>query len=102
MKTRNIGMNRGRPRIWLQNGELTDNGIKHGDRFDIEIGTNWLRIRIDPEGARKIAGKPGREIIDIAGKVVEAAFDSNHQQFYIVKKPDGIVLEGTLADPANR
>lgn len=84
MHTRKIGMNKGARRIWLQNGELTDHGIKHGDRFDVYPGDNELLIKINPEGKRKIAGKPGREIIDMAGKVVTSSFDDDVDTFQII------------------
>jgi DNA (cytosine-5)-methyltransferase 1 len=94
MKTRNIGMNKGKRRIWLQNGELTDNGIHHGMRFDAVPSGNVLEIIINPEGKRKIAGGPDRPIIDMAGKIVTDAFGDDVASFTIEKFAKGIRLVG--------
>lgn len=94
MSIRNIGVNRGKRRIWLQNGELTDNGIFHGMRFDVTPEDNALLITINPDGARKIAGKPDRPIIDMAGKIVTDSFDDSVTSFEIIRQANGIRLAG--------
>ena len=94
---RKIGMNRGKRRIWLEGSELTQHGINHGMRYDIATGINWLRIIINPEGKRKIAGKPNRPIIDMTGRTVEAAFHPDVEHFEIVKTDTGIALKAVEA-----
>lgn len=63
--TRNIGKNRGKPRLWLEGAILTECGFKHGDRWEISERIDHFLIRKDVEGNRRIAGTPERPIIDI-------------------------------------
>lgn len=71
MITRKIGMNKGKNRIWLEGAVLTDHGIQHGMRFDVINSPNSLVILIDPDGKRKIAGKPDRPIIDMSAATID-------------------------------
>jgi len=65
--TRKIGRNRGKPRLWIEGAALVEAGLDHGNRWNlVTTSTGFLIVR-HPEGKRKIAGKPGRPIIDIAG-----------------------------------
>jgi hypothetical protein len=72
--TRKIGMNRGKVRLWLEGAILNTNGFKHGDRFDVFTHGTSLEIVRNPEGKRKISGKPGREVIDMSAGTITAAF----------------------------
>ena len=72
--TRKIGLNRGKRRIWLEGKVLTDNGIKHGMRFDIEHAHNRLTIMAGKNGQRKIAGTTDRPIIDMSGATITQSF----------------------------
>lgn len=72
MITRKIGTNRGKNRIWLEGAVLTDNGIYHGMRFNVISAPNSLVIAIAHDGKRKIAGKPGRPIIDMSAGTIDA------------------------------
>jgi hypothetical protein len=89
-------MNRGKRRIWLEGNELLQNGIKHGDRYSIISGHNWLSICINSDGRRKVAGAPGRPIIDMTGATVTEAFSDDVEYFEILSTPGntGIVLKG--------
>ena len=69
--TRKIGTNRGKNRIWLEGAVLTDNGIYHGMRFNVINSPNSLVIQIAHDGKRKIAGKPGRPIIDMSAATID-------------------------------
>lgn len=74
VKTLNIGSNRGKARLWIEGSFLRDAGFAHGDRYDVTVlPGRGLSIVHNPNGKRKIAGKPGREIIDITGKVLNQA-----------------------------
>ena len=92
MKTRKVGMNKGRPRIWLEGAELTDNDIKHGMRFNVETFDGIIRIIIDDDGKRKIAGTPARPVIDMTGRIIECANLIAGDHFTITKRKDGIEL----------
>lgn len=75
--TRNIGFNKGRPRLWLEKAILTDNGFKVGDKITVSIeAVGRMNIDVNPEGNRKVSGKGDRPIIDLTGKILEeAGFD---------------------------
>jgi len=65
--TRKIGTNRGKPRLWIEGNVLVDAGLDYGQRWDFVATKEGFNIVRNPEGSRKIAGKPGRPIIDITG-----------------------------------
>lgn len=65
--TRKIGRNRGKPRLWIEGRALVEAGLDHGALWTLEVKPYGLSIRGNPEGTRKVAGKPGRPIIDIIG-----------------------------------
>lgn len=82
--TRNIGQNRGRPRVWLEGSILLDNGFDHGKQWTISyellaLSTGTVTAMVlslyDATGKRKIAGSAKRPIIDIVGGAIEHAFD---------------------------
>ena len=73
--TRKIGLNRGKARLWLEGRILSDNGFSHGDAYHVETIPGQITITLHSMGSRKIAGKIGREIIDMSGATVSDAFD---------------------------
>ena len=62
--TRKLGSNRGKTRLWLEGAILESHGWKPGDRFDVIWIDGVMRYAKYAEGQRKVAGKPGRPIID--------------------------------------
>ena len=72
---RNIGQNRGAPRLWLEKSILTDFGWSKGDRFSCVFGTGFVQYVRDPEGKRKVAGVEGRPIIDTNTPKLATALD---------------------------
>lgn len=71
--SRNIGQNRGKPRLWLEKAILADNGFTFGARFNVEkLKDKSLVIELHAEGARRVSGAEGRPIIDInSGDILE-------------------------------
>lgn len=75
---RKRGLNRGKPRLWIEGKHLIAAGFNPGDRWTLvqtEVGFN---ICADSEGKRKIVGKGAKPIVDITGanlgeKVASAA-----------------------------
>lgn len=63
--TRKLGINRGKPRLWLEGKILLDNGFNKGDNWSLDLINNGFIIKLASEGTRKIAGTPERPIIDI-------------------------------------
>ena len=78
---KNIGQNRGKPRIWLQNQEVSAAGLKAGDRFDVHLKGGTVTIRANPDGSRVVSGKENKAtgqvnpIIDINSQELLALFD---------------------------
>ncbi|WP_299356087.1 hypothetical protein [uncultured Shimia sp.] len=68
--TRKIGANRGKPRLWLEGKVLVSAGLDHGNRWNLVPVEGGLDLVRSDDGKRKIAGKPGRPIIDLAGASV--------------------------------
>lgn len=64
---RKRGMNRGRPRIWLEGKILREAGFFRGAKFKICTHDASLELVFDPEGKRKVSGKADKPIIDIMG-----------------------------------
>lgn len=81
---RRVGMNRGKPRIWIEGKILTEAGFKPGDRYDFD-GT---RITRNPEGKRKISGKGDRPIVDISGRAVPEGMTHFEQ----IIEGDGVLI----------
>lgn len=76
---RNIGANtrngKTKTRLWIEGSDLNDCGWFNGDRYHLtyhggDIG--MIRLCRATDGKRKIAGKPGRPIIDICTDKVGA------------------------------
>lgn len=70
--TRKRGMNRGKPRLWIEGKHLTEAGFKRGDRFRLTFiemrapGTHAV-IEKTSNGNRTVSGKGDSPIIDIVG-----------------------------------
>ncbi len=90
--TRKIGFNRCKARIWLEGKILTNAGIFHGMRFNVINSPNSLVIVIDPDGKRKIAGKPDRPIIDMSGATITDSFSNYTREVTVEVGRIGISL----------
>ena len=62
--TRKLGANRGKTRLWLEGAILSTHGWTTGAKFDVILIDGVLKYVKNPNGKRKVAGKPGRPIID--------------------------------------
>jgi len=83
IKTLNVGKNRGKSRVWIENGPLTAYGWTRGTRYNVipleaidelsqdsdNVGAILLE-RDDDEGKRKVAGTDTRPIIDLCNNQV--------------------------------
>lgn len=52
-----MGANRGKPRIWLENLEVSSAGLNRGDRYDIRIKGGVVSLQANPDGSRVVSGK---------------------------------------------
>lgn len=64
--TRKIGLNRGKPRLWLEGKLLTEAGFEHGENWTLTQRRGGITIEADADGKRRISGKADRPVIDIA------------------------------------
>lgn len=76
-----MGENRGKPRIWLENLEVSTAGFKPGDRFDVRLKGGVVTLQANPDGSRVVSkskrtNRAGEEIpiIDINSKELLALF----------------------------
>lgn len=85
-----LGINRGRPRVWLDGRPLAAAGFTPGTVYSLEARPGLLVLRLDRdmgllEGLRrtpthvweerKVSGRPdGKAIIDVTGGVIRVAF----------------------------
>lgn len=65
--TRKIGSNRGKPRLWLEGAILQQAGFTHSTRWTLTTSEDRLDLKVDPDGKRKVSGRPDRPVIDMAG-----------------------------------
>lgn len=77
---KNIGQNRGRPRIWLQGSEVSRAGMRSGDAYSVHVQGGSIVLRADPNGDRVVSAKPTRSeetlpIIDINSQELLSLFD---------------------------
>ena len=70
-RTYKVGMNRGKPRIWLDGKVLTDAGFTGGSSYSltVRLGVIWLtKDALQDSQPRKVTGRPdGKPIVDITG-----------------------------------
>ena len=78
---KNIGMNRGKPRIWLQGIEVSQANFKPGDKYEVQLKGGTVILKANPDGSRTISKKENKRtgsfapIIDIESKELLALFD---------------------------
>ena len=62
--TRNVGMNKGKARIWIEGKSLENAGWKRGDKFNTVFGDGFITYTKHADGKRAVAGTSTRPIID--------------------------------------
>jgi len=79
---KNIGQNRGRPRIWLQAQEVSSAGLQAGDKYEVHVKGGTIILRANPDGSRVVSHKPAKNagdqpipIIDINSEALLALFE---------------------------
>lgn len=75
--TRKLGSNRGKTRLWLEGAILENHGWHTGDRFDVILIDGVLKYAKNTNGRRKVAGKPGRPIIDTNTNKISETLNSS-------------------------
>jgi DNA (cytosine-5)-methyltransferase 1 len=74
--TLTIGLNRGKPRLWLQAGYMVRYGFDRGASYTVTLAPGRVTLALDPAGKRKVAGKAGKPIIDVNTKALAKAFEA--------------------------
>jgi DNA (cytosine-5)-methyltransferase 1 len=76
---RNIGSNRGAPRVWLQGLELERAGFAPGTSYEVDVKGRSIIITLRDDGSRVVSPKKVRDrtmpVIDLNSKVMLAIFD---------------------------
>ena len=57
--------NRGRARVWVESKRLSEFGFTRGAPITIDLNGDGIVVRLDPNGKRKVAGRPDKQILDI-------------------------------------
>ena len=50
-----LGANRGKPRIWLENLEVSSAGMNVGDRYDVKLKGGVVTLQANPDGSRVVS-----------------------------------------------
>ena len=76
---RNIGSNRGAPRVWLQGLELERAGFAPGTSYEVDVKGRSIVTTLKDDGSRVVSPKKVRDrtmpVIDLNSKVMLAIFD---------------------------
>lgn len=62
---KSVQQNRGKPRIWLEGGEISGAGLKAGDSYSVTIAGGSVILRADPNGNRVISRKSAKNGEDL-------------------------------------
>ncbi len=75
---RRIGINRDKPRLWIEGLKLTAAGFRRGDNYVVDISKRRLTIRKAAVGGRKVSGRSRNgvdiPIIDIEARALVQGF----------------------------
>lgn len=66
-----VGRNRGKPRIWLEHQELATAGFKPGDRYEVRMKDGSVILSANPDGSRVVSAKPARREGDAPVPVID-------------------------------
>lgn len=99
---RNIGRNKGKPRLWIEGAALVESGFTHGTQWvlvDHVMGFDIVRVstsesKLDGRRVRRIAGTADRPIVDIAGSSLAslALFGEMPDRVALVLEPGHIAV----------
>lgn len=76
---KNIGSNRGKPRVWLQGLELEKAGFQPGVSYELDVKGQAIVLTLKRDGTRVVSPKKVRDrtlpVIDLNSKALLAMFD---------------------------
>jgi len=66
-KTLNVGLNRGKARLWIEGNWLAQAGFARGMAYEVTAypDNGVISIKATPDGSRKVAGTVDRPIMDL-------------------------------------
>ena len=70
MTIKGTALNKGRARVWIERS-LSEFGLSRHTPITISFESDCIVVTADPNGKRKVAGRPGKEILDICFPVSE-------------------------------
>lgn len=93
--TRKVGLNRGKPRIWLEGLILSVNGFHHGDTWEASRDGRKLILKASKGGSRRIAGALDRPIIDInSASLLEGFVAGSVVSVEVIRKGHIVITQG--------
>lgn len=91
-----IGQNRGAPRIWLEGKQIERAGMGPGDKFDIHVEGQMITLKATEDGTRTISQKQKGErvypVIDINSAELLKMFDGMDAVRMIVRKGEVVFV----------
>ena len=72
MTIKGTALNKGRARVWVERS-LSEFGLSRHTPITIVFESDCIVVTADPAGKRKVAGRPGKEILDICFPVEQRA-----------------------------
>lgn len=97
-----IGLNRGVPRVWLQDLVLTRAGFDVGDQFSISIEESCVQLVRSVDGERTVSAKPQRDrvvpAVDLNSHKVLGVFAGLTTVRVIVPKQGTLVISAVTSE----
>ncbi len=98
-KTLNIGMNRGKARLWIEGNWLAQAGFVRGMAYTVRAmpANNMLLIYADEQGSRRVAGTDSRPIMDLTASDQMSAIGGYKARVSLVSPNAGSIIVSQLA-----
>jgi len=71
--TRNVGLNKGKARLWIEGNSLINAGWQRGDKFNVSFNADSIVYKKHADGKRAVAGTETRPIIDTVTDKIRAS-----------------------------
>ena len=98
-KQLNVGVNRGKARLWIEGNWLAQAGFVRGMSYEVTAypDNGCISIKATPEGARKVAGTVDRPILDLTKGEDMAAIGGAGARVTLVSPNAGSIIVSQLA-----
>lgn len=98
-KQLNVGMNRGKARLWIEGRWLAEAGFAKGQNYSITClpAENRLVIYLDGAGSRRVAGTADRPIMDLTRAAEMSAIGGAGARVVLESTQAGCIVVSQLA-----